>query len=140
MHSSVLEIPPSANGQSASGTFLAMRHKTSLAASYKAANEGFLTRRRAAIVLELGLTDVVLQTEEPFAAGRNLVATIHIPAQGSLAAQFNVVRVETAPVYGKFLLTVAWQDMKEADRERLKSFCRQLQARVPNGVPAISGT
>ncbi|MEK7468446.1 MAG: hypothetical protein AAB074_13635 [Planctomycetota bacterium] len=126
-------------GQSASRKFVAMRHKTSLAASYKAANEGFLTRRRSAIVLELGLTDVVLQTEEAFAPGRNLVATIHIPAQGSLGAQFNVVRVEPAPVFGKFLITVAWQDMKEADRERLKGFCRQLLAKVPSGVPVVAG-
>ncbi|KAF0243996.1 MAG: hypothetical protein FD180_2885 [Planctomycetota bacterium] len=126
-------------GQSASRKFLAMRHQTTLAATYKAANDGFLTRRRAAIALELGLTDVVLQTEEAFAAGRELVATFQIPAQGALNAQLRVVRVEPAPVFGRFLITLAWHDMKEYDRERLKVFCRQLLAKVPSGVPVVAG-
>lgn len=103
--------------------------KKTMLMGYKLTTDGFFTKRRECLTTEIGDAGFQVQFTEKLARGATLNVELELPGEAAVKAKCQVVKIDPEPMTTRFNAELAFVEIAQAERDRLKAFMRRLMER-----------
>ncbi|MEK7466257.1 MAG: PilZ domain-containing protein [Planctomycetota bacterium] len=108
---------------------IGVKLKKTMLMTYKLTSDGFFTKKRECLTVEVGDAGFQVQLQEKLAKGSVLVVELDLPNEQPVKAKCQVTKIDPEPTTTRFNAELSFVEIAQPERDRLKGFLRRLMER-----------